>query len=242
MNGASIVMVLVLLVALAAGMVFLVDQLNRSAEEIMAAQATILDLQGSLEQAQLNAGRQQQQIDELAASLSQKSADLDQSQATVIALQKSIADLNAVVSQQSVGLDQLRQALQNEQSARTGAEQQSAVLVEQAHQLRTTISGLESRLAALSLQQGAAKEHQVLQSSVSPLVPVTGAAMGGASGLPLAVPAVGLVLAGGAIAWGRHGRNVHRANRVAVWMTPDQAHSYARLQSNNASKPLNREL
>ena len=74
MNGASIFMLIVLAAALLVGMGFMVGELNRNADEILADRQTIQDLQAELDQAHGAAAQQQQAIDQLNATLSQQAA------------------------------------------------------------------------------------------------------------------------------------------------------------------------
>ncbi len=186
MSGASILMIIVLAAALVVGMVFLVGELNHSAEEILTDRQTIQELQSQLEQARVSEARQQQAIDNLNAELARTTADLDQARQ---ALQAAQAD--------SAGL---HQSLQTEQATRAGFEQLAASLSDQLQAAQHHAALLAAHVNTLTaentrLQQAAA------QPSVHPQIPVTGPTS--SSVLPLAASAAGLAVAAGGITLAR---------------------------------------
>ncbi len=182
MNGASILMVIVLLAALVAGMVFLVGQLNQNAEEIMADRQTIQDLQAELEQARAAGARQQQTIDGLNAALAEKSSALDQAnQSMQAAMNESAA---------------LRQNLASEQSLRGGFENLAASLADQVRVMQEHSNTLEAQVNSLTAEK--ANLLKQVQNPVQPQIPVTGQPSS-STGLPLAASAAGLALTGGGI-------------------------------------------
>jgi uncharacterized protein (DUF3084 family) len=179
MSGASILMVIVLILALGAGMVFLVGQLNQNAEEIMADRQTIQDLQAQLEQARANEGRQQQSVDGLNTALAQKTSELEQTHQALQAAQSQAAMLS--------------QALASEKTIRSGFEQLSVSLANQVRSLQEHSAYLEAQVKSLTAQD-----------PTLPQIPVTGQPTSSTgNGLPLAASAAGLALTVGGIAAAR---------------------------------------
>lgn len=144
MNGGSGLIIFVLVIVLIGAMVFMVSELNRSAEEILADRATITDLQEELEQARISAAAQQVQIEALTAALAEKQASLDQAAQALAAAQAEAAAL--------------RQALQEQQQARAGFEQLAADLANQ-------VQALQARTALLETG-GSAENETISQRSM----------------------------------------------------------------------------
>jgi colicin import membrane protein len=187
MNGASIFMLIVLAAALLVGMGFMVGELNRNANEILADRQTIQDLQSGLDQARAAAAQQQQAVDQLNASLAQQAAELAQARQ---ALQAAQSDA-----------DGMRQALLDEQTARAAAEQQAAALSGQVQILQNRTADLEAQMDSL-YQEKTRLEQQISQPSAArPQIPLTGAAQSSSPAFPCALPFAGLALAGGGAAW-----------------------------------------
>ena len=187
MNGASIFMLIVLAAILLVGMGFMVGELNRNADEILADRQTIQDLQSELDQARGAAAQQQQAIDQLNATLSQQAAQLEQARQ---ALRTAQSEVNG-----------LQQSLLAEHAARAAAEQQAAALSGQVQILQTRTAGLEAQMDSL-YQEKTSLEQQISQSSPArPQVPVTGTTPTSSSAFPFAIPFAGLALAGGGAAW-----------------------------------------
>lgn len=202
MNGSSMVMIIVLAVGLVAGMVFLVGELNRSAEEVLAARETIAGLQAELEQDRAAFAHQQGLIDGLNGALNQKSAELEQ---TRQALQAGQAEANA-----------LRSALQAEQAARAAAEQQAAALTTALAAEKAHAGQLAQTPAQTTAQTGPAAASQNT-SGLPWMVSATGLLAAGGS------------LAWGLRGRRTHQPQLP-AGQVAVWMTREQAHEYAHYQ------------
>jgi chromosome segregation ATPase len=193
MNGTSTLLVFVLIAALVAGMVFMVNELNHSAEEILADRQTIQDLQAGLEQARTSSlqqqqtlSQQQQTIEGLKADLAQKSADLA---AAGKSLQSAQADSAA-----------LRLSLQNEQALRARFETQNADLANQLRSQQERAAGLEARVNVLVTEKASLQQQIAAQDGgAQPVIPVTGPKSSSAT-LPLAASAAGLGLLGGGAA------------------------------------------
>ncbi len=187
MNGASIFMLIVLAVVLLVGMGFMVGELNRNADEILADRQTIQDLQSELDQAYGAAAQQQQAIDQLNATLSQQATQLEQARQ---ALRTAQSDAQG-----------LQQSLLAEQAARTAAEQQAAALSGQVQILQTRTAGLEAQMDSL-YQEKTSLEQQISQSlPARPQVPVTGGTPTSSFTFPFATPFAGLALTGGGAVW-----------------------------------------
>jgi phage shock protein A len=187
MNGASIFMLIVLAAALLVGMGFMVGELNRNADEILADRQTIQDLQAELEQAHAAAAQQQQTVDQLNAALDQQAAELEQVRQ---ALQAAKSDA-----------DGMHQALLAEQAARAAAELQAAGLSGQVQILQNRTTDLEAQMDSL-YQEKHRLEQQISQNPSPQLqIPLTGVAKSTSPAFPYAVPLAGLALAGGSVAW-----------------------------------------
>ncbi len=187
MNGASIFMLIVLAAALLVGMGFMVGELNRNADEILADRQTIQDLRAELDQTHAAAAQQQQAIDQFNAALSQQAAELEQARQALRTAQSEA--------------DGLQQALLDERTARAAAEQQAAALSGQVQILQDRTAGLEAQMDSL-YQEKTSLEQQISQSSVvRPQVPVTGGTPSSSSAFPCAIPVAGLALAGGGAVW-----------------------------------------
>ncbi len=190
MNGASSLMIIVLLAALVAGMVFLVGQLNQNAEEIMADRQTIQDLQSQLELARTREGSQKQALDGLNAALAEKTSALEQANQS----------LQAALSESAA----LRQNLVSEQQLRGGFENLAASLADQVRALQQHSTDLEAQVNSLTVEK--ANLMKEVQNAAQPQIPVTGQPTSSAeqpassTGLPIAASAAGLVLTGGGIA------------------------------------------
>jgi len=201
MNGTSVLIVFVLLVAMTAGMGFLVDQLNRSAQEIMANRAALQDLQHAVDETQASQVHLQQQLAAQTAALQQKEDELGLARQALTAAQ---ADVSVV-----------QQRLADEQAARAALEQQAAAL-------RAQLNALQSQNAAWAAPQTA---------PLASLPVVGAGLGAAAAGLPWALASGGLLLAGGILAWGRHERHISLPaadDRVVVRMTRAQLHEVAR--------------
>jgi hypothetical protein len=114
MNGASFLIVFVLVVALVGGMVFMADQLNHSAAEILTDRETIQDLQKSLETALAHQTSLRQQLADQTAALRQKEGELESARQALAAVQNDVSSL--------------QQSLTAEQAARAAAEMQVVAL------------------------------------------------------------------------------------------------------------------
>ena len=187
MSGASIFMLIVLAAALLLGMGFMVGELNRNANEILADRQTILDLQAELEQARSAAAQQQQVVDRLNSALDQQAAELEQARQ---ALQAAHSDA-----------DGLRQALLDEQAARASAENQAAVLSGQVQILQSRTTDLEAQMNSLYQEKSILEQQVAQRSAAQPQIPLTGTGQPSTTAFPCALPFAGLALAGGGVAW-----------------------------------------
>ena len=187
MSGASIFMLIVLAAGLLVGMGFMVGELNRNADEILADRQTIQDLQAALDQAHAAAAQKQQTVDQLNAALDQQAAELEQARQALQAAQRDAGEMH--------------QALLDEQAARAAVEQQAAALSGQVEILQKRTGDLEAQMDSL-YQENHRLEQQISQHSSSQLqIPLTGPAQSSSPVFPYAVPVAGLALAGGGAAW-----------------------------------------